>query len=149
MYEATGRTADAKRQYDLVEAIQKVSVSAGVDVDMELALFDLDHGFDRALALQKALASYQRRSSVYAADVLAWAYYQNGRYAKAQQYSTEALRLGSRDALLHYHAGLIELALNDRAAARQQLEQALTINPYFSIRYASQVRAVLDQLTTK
>ena len=71
LYEATGRPAEAKRQYDLVQAMQQLNASAGVDVDMELALFDADHGIDPAGTVKRARAAYERRSSIYAADALA------------------------------------------------------------------------------
>ena len=64
----------------------------------------------------------------------AWALYQHGEYSEAQRYSKLALQLGTRDAAMHYRAGMIALALNDRSGAREQLRQALAINPYFSAR---------------
>jgi tetratricopeptide (TPR) repeat protein len=146
LYEATGKPAEAKRQYDLVQAMQQLNASAGMDVDMELALFDADHGADPQAALQRARASYARRASIYGADALAWALYRAGDYAEARRHATEALRLGTRDALLHYHAGMIAQAQGDAAAARQYLEQALAINPYFSVRYTPAARATLAEL---
>jgi lipoprotein NlpI len=59
---------------------------------------------------------------------------------------TTALRLGTRDAMLHYHAGMIAYALEGLPLARHHLQQALTINPNFSIRYALQARALLAEL---
>lgn len=147
LYEMAGRSEEAQAQYRLVGAMQALQADAGVDVDLELALFDLDHGFDAAGALDRARAAYARRPSLYAADVLAWALYHNGSLVEARRYSVEALRLGTRDALLHFHAGAIELALGDRAAARAHLALALSINPHFSLRFAPQARAWLDQLS--
>ncbi len=146
LYEITGQPDEAKLQYDLVHAIQQLNASAGVDVDLELALFDVDHGIDPARALQRAGAAYSRRPSIYAADVLAWALYHNGDYPEAYRYSQEALRLGTRDAVLHYHAGMIAYALGDPAAAREHLQEALAINSAFSVRYAPEARRVLEQL---
>jgi tetratricopeptide (TPR) repeat protein len=146
LYEVTGQTAEAERQYDLVRAIQQLNAAAGMDVDMELALFDADQGADPAATLEKATAAYARRPSIYAADVLAWSLYANGQFAEAWRYSQEALRLGTRDALLHYHAGQIAYAQEDWPAARYHLQEALTINPYFSIRYASQAAALLKEM---
>ncbi|MEW5989287.1 MAG: tetratricopeptide repeat protein [Chloroflexota bacterium] len=146
LYEVTGQMDKAKDQYDLVRAIQQLNASAGVDVDLELALFDADHGADPAQALVKARAAYQRRPSLYAADVLAWTLYQNGQYEEAQQYSQQALRLGTRDATLHYHAGMIAYALGNRDQARAHLQEALAINPAFSVRYAPLAQALLADL---
>lgn len=146
LYEVTGQPAEARNQYDLVRAIQQLNAGAGVDVELELALFDLDHGADPGQLLQKVRSSYERRPTIYAADSLAWALYRNGDYAEARRYSQEALRLDTRDAMLHYHAGMIAHALRDTAAARRHLRQALSINPAFSIRYAPQAQALLTKL---
>ncbi|MCI0396003.1 MAG: hypothetical protein L0322_13835, partial [Chloroflexi bacterium] len=144
LYEITGQADQARQQYDLVRAIQQLNAAAGVDVDLELALFDADHGVDPAAALEKARAAYSRRPSIYAADVLAWTLYRNGRYEEAWTYSQQALRLGTRDALLHYHAGMIAQALGRETAAHRHLQEALAINPYFSILYAPQAQAALE-----
>jgi tetratricopeptide (TPR) repeat protein len=153
LYDAAGRPAEARRQYDLVRAMQQLNAGAGVDVDVELALFDADHPLDKPVAganpaatVERARAAYARRPSIYAADALAWALYAAGDYTAARRYSQEALRLGTRDAALHYRAGMIAFAMGDRATARAELEQALAINPYFSVRHAPTARATLEQL---
>jgi tetratricopeptide (TPR) repeat protein len=146
LYEVTGQTAEAEQQYELVRAIQQLNAAAGMDVDLELALFNADQGADPAATLEKARAAYGRRPSLYAADVLAWSLYVNGQFAEAWDYSQEALRLGTRDAMLHYHAGRIAYALEDWPAAHYHLQEALTINPYFSLRYAPQAAALLEGL---
>ncbi|MCL5995655.1 MAG: tetratricopeptide repeat protein [Chloroflexi bacterium] len=146
LYELDGQAAQAEQQYALVRAIQQLNASAGVDVDMELALFEADHGGDQTRVVAQARAAYGRRPTIHAAGALAWALYRADKYAEAQQYSRLALRLGTQDALLHYHAGMIEFALGNQAAARQHLERALAINPYFSIRYAPQARERLAQM---
>lgn len=146
LYEVTGQPEEAARQYDLVRVMQQLNASAGMDVDLELALFDADHGADPAQAVAQARAAYERRPSIYAADVLAWSLYQNGEYEEAWERSQEALRLGTRDASLHYHAGMIAHALGNMDAARDHLQQALSINPHFSLRYAPQAQTLLDDL---
>ncbi|MBI1881783.1 MAG: tetratricopeptide repeat protein [Chloroflexi bacterium] len=149
VYEVAGQPAKAKQQYDLVRAIQQLNASAGMNVDMELALFNTDHGANPAQALQQARAAYVERPSIYGADTLAWALYHAGQYVEAQQYSQEALRLGTRDAMLYYHAGMIAYAVKDMAAAREYLHEALAINPNFSIRYGPQARALLAELSPR
>ncbi|HBY98723.1 MAG: tetratricopeptide repeat protein [Ardenticatenaceae bacterium] len=146
LYQATGQPAEARNQYDLVRAIEQLNASAGVDVDLELALFDADHGADPVQVLKRARAAYSRRPSIFAADVLAWALYRHGDYPEAWRYSQEARRLGTRDATLHYHAGMIAYALGDRESAAGHLRQALAINPGFSMRYAPWARTLLMRL---
>lgn len=146
LYEAQGRPAEAERQYALVRAMQQLSAAEGVDVDLELALFDADHGADPQAALAQARAAYERRPSIYAADTLAWAMLKAGDLDGAAAHSAEALRLGTRDATLHYHAGLIAHARGDAAGARAHLSEALTLNPHFSPLRAAEARTLLQTL---
>jgi tetratricopeptide (TPR) repeat protein len=116
-----------------------------VNVDLELSLYEADHG-DAATALETARAEWERRHSILVADALAWALHASGEDRLAARYSRTALSLGTRNALLLFHAGMIRLALGDRAAARELLTQAVETNPAFSIRYSSEARATLRTL---
>ena len=146
LYTRTGQTDEAARQFDLVRLMQRLNAATGVDVDLELALFDLNHGSDPVQTLQLAQTVYHRRPSLYAADLLAWALYHNGRYEAARTYSQEALRLGTQDAMLHYHAGVIAHALGDKAEAQIYLQKALAINPAFSLIHVTHAEALLTEL---
>lgn len=149
LYEANGQLDQAQAQYDLVHVMQQLNASQGMNVDLELATFNVDHGKDQVTALAQAQAAYAERPTIYAAGTLAWAYYQNGDYSTAAKYSQEALRLGTRDALLHYHAGMIALALNDQANARTSLTTALDINPHFSLIHAPKAELALQKLASQ
>lgn len=142
LYEVTERPKQAAQQYELVRLMQQLNASQGMNVDLELAFFEADHGDKPTQALAQIRATYQSRPTIYAADALAWALYHNAQYAQAQQYSQEALRLGTQDAMLYYHAGKIALALGDEESAQSYFQQALDINPYFSIRDALDVEAL-------
>jgi tetratricopeptide (TPR) repeat protein len=148
LYEANGQLDKAQEQYDLVHVMQQLNASQGMNIDLELAAFDVDHGQDPAAALAQAQAAYVERPTIYAAGALAWAYYRTGDYTTAAQYSQEALRLGTHDALLHHYAGMIALALNERGDARTHLAMALEINPHFSVLYAPEAEVALQQLPT-
>ncbi len=142
LYTIQGDAVGSQQQYDLVRVVQRLNAAAGMDVDLELALFEANHG-DPAVALEMARRAYERRPTVYAADALAWALYQNGRFDEAEQLSNAALRLGTADALLHYHAGMIALALEKQAEAHAHLQRSLDINPHFSLLDAPTARAAL------
>ena len=95
---AAGREDDASQQYDLVAAIDELYKANGINTDLQMALFFADHDLRLGEALRQARAEYERRGSIQAADVLAWALYKSGQYEEAREYSEEALRLGTQDA---------------------------------------------------
>ena len=142
-YEASGDKTNAERQYELAGAIRQLYEANGVKTDLESALFEADHG-DPATAVTLARGAYEARPSIHAADALAWALYQTGSYEQARTLSEEALRLGTRDALFEYHAGMIHRALGDTEAARAHLTAALDINPHFSLQHAPEALSILD-----
>ena len=80
------------------------------------------------------------------ADALAWALYANGRYREAAAASEHALRLGTRNALFLFHAGMINLRLGNRDAAERVLRDAFEVNPWFSVRWAPVLRSELSRL---
>lgn len=135
LYESIGQMEKATEARALVHVIQQLNTSAGMNVDLELAYFDVEYGDDPAAALVAAQAAYAERPTIYAADALAWALYKNGRFEEAQKYISEALRLGTQDAQLHYHASIIARAAGDESAAAFHFQRLQEIQPYFSIRH--------------
>jgi len=147
VYRAAGRSVEAQRQYDLVGAIDELYRTNGIDTDLEMALYQADHDLDPGKALAQARAAYEARpGSIRAADALAWALYKAGKHEEALQHSREALRLGTQDSLLLFHAGMINYAAGDHEVARAYLSRAVEINPSFSVLYAAQARAALEAL---
>ncbi len=145
LYRATGRDALADEQEAVVRALHELADGNGVNADLELAVFDADHGDARG-ALRAARAEWSRRTSVHVADVLAWALYANGRYGPAATFADRALRLGTENATFLFHAGMIRLALGDHDGARPLLRRALAVNPNFSILHADTAERVLARL---
>jgi tetratricopeptide (TPR) repeat protein len=145
LYRATGHAGLADQQADVVRAMQELAVANGVNIDLELALFDADHG-DPAGALSAARAEWARRHSIHVADAYAWALYANGRYRRASAFADRAVALGTRNALFVFHAGMIRLQLGDRDGARRDLARALAINPDFSIQHAAEAARTLAEL---
>jgi tetratricopeptide (TPR) repeat protein len=133
---AAGRDDEAREAYELVDVMQGLLEANGARTDLETALVDLDRNADVAAALARAREAYAERRSIEAEDVLAWALYRNGRCEEARTHSDLALRLGTRDALKHFHRGMIERCLGRPAEARAAFSRALAINPYFSPRWA-------------
>ena len=147
LYRATEKPALADRQEAVVAAMHDLATANGVNVDLELALFDADHG-DPEGALAAARAEWARRQSVHVADAYAWALYANGRYQRASTFAERALALGTRSALFLFHAGMIRLELGDEVGARRYLSDAVATNPNFSILHAADAARVLARLET-
>lgn len=146
LYQVSGKPEDAAREYGLVEAMEQLFKENGVDVDMDLALFDADHrrNLDEAVAL--ARQAYRDRPSVTAADALAWTLYQHGDCREAAAVERDAMRLGTKLPLMLFHAGMVAGCAGDAAAARGYLEQTERINPHFSVLYESAARDTLASI---
>ena len=145
LYRSTGRQVLAEQQDDVVRAMHALASESGVNVDLELALFDADHG-DPVGALEAARAEWARRQSVHVADAYAWALFANGHYARASVFADRALGLGTRNALFLFHAGMIRLELGDERGARRYLSEALATDPNFSILHADAAARTLATL---
>jgi tetratricopeptide (TPR) repeat protein len=132
LYRAAGKPALARRQVELMGAIQQLLSANGVRTDLELAQFDVDHGVRVGEAVALARVARRDRPSIDADDTLAWALARNGRCGEALSYSRRALRLGTRDALKFFHRGMIERCLGHGGEARAWFGRALALNPHFS-----------------
>ena len=137
-------TAGAEQAYATVEVIATLSPLQRRLYDRQLALFYLDHDRDLGTALEIAQASEAARPDVYGQDILAWALYKNGRPTEARSLSDRARSLGTPDARLLYHAGMISLALGERDRGRAELAAALARSPAFDPLQAGYARAALE-----
>jgi tetratricopeptide (TPR) repeat protein len=145
LYAMTGRKRQAEDQFALVAAEQALFEANGVNVDVETALFDADHGRPFQ-ALRSARAAWSERKSVYTADAVAWALHTSERDRAALRFADRALDLGTRNALFLYHAGMIHLGLKHEYRARALLAEALRTNPFFSIIHAPLAHHALRRL---
>ena len=143
-YAAAGREAEASTQYSLVEQIGRLSALNGVLYNRQLAVFRADRDRDLEAAYADAAKEYSVRRDVFGADALAWTAFKTGRVAEAQAAIREALRLGTKDARMLYHAGEIALAAGDANGAREFFEQALALSPAFDPLAAPRIRAKLE-----
>ena len=143
---AAGRAASAGRDLALVGAEERLLQANGVNTDVELALFEANHGSPtRGVAL--AQRAWRAAPSVRSADALGWALTRAGRPREGLAWGRRALALGSRDHLFLYHAGMSARAAGHRAAASAYLRGALAGNPRFSPLYAPRARRALEALS--
>jgi len=131
VYKLSGRNADAQRQYGLVEVIGHLSKVAGVMYNRQLAMFHADHDIHLPEAYLDAKREYRVRRDILGADALAWTALKAGKIGEAKVAMKAALRLGTQDPRLFYHAGMIANAAGDPTLARTYLARALALNPQF------------------
>jgi uncharacterized membrane-anchored protein len=84
---------------------------------------------------------------VRSADALGWALTRAGRPAEGLAWARRALRLGSRDPLFAFHAGIAAKATGARTEARHWLARSLADNPRFSPYYAPMARRALESVS--
>ena len=142
-----GRSADATSSFDLVRATTKLQAASGAAIDLEAALFEADHDGSPAVAVALAKQAYESRPSIHAADAYAWALHRAGENVKAAALVDEALRLGTRDASLYFHAAAIHEATGATDRAGVELRTALAINPWFAIGNRGEVSSLAQRLT--
>jgi tetratricopeptide (TPR) repeat protein len=142
---AAGRPRRARDDLALVRAEQRLLAANGVNTDTELATFEADHG-SPARAVTLARRSWERAPSVRSADALGWALTAAGRPRAGLAWAHRALRLGSRDPLFLYHAGITAHAAGATIEARRLLAGAVAANPRFSPLYGPRAERALRSL---
>jgi tetratricopeptide (TPR) repeat protein len=146
LYLKTGNKAEARKEFALVEYIGLLGHINQVLHNRDLALFYADHDMKLADALDLAQKELEVRHDVYTWDALAWALFKNGKLTEAAGASEKAMRFGTRDSLVLFHAGVIAEGLGNRDQARGDLNEAIRINPRFHVIYASQAKQALAAL---
>ena len=139
---AAGRRARAREDLALVSAERRLLAANGVNTDVEIALFEADHGNPRR-AVTLGRRAFKTAPSVRSADALAWALTRAGAPRAGLRFARLAARLGSRDPLLLTHAGLTAARAGASGPARRYLRRALADNPRFSPLWAPRARRAL------
>jgi tetratricopeptide (TPR) repeat protein len=146
LYGKIGKPAQARQQYELVEYIGRLNAINQVLYNRELAYFYADHDMKLAESLELAKRELDYRKDIYAYDLLGWSLYKNDKVEEARDAIEKALPLGTQDAKLFFHAGMIYHRLGDKEKAKQYLAKAIATNPYFHILYAETAQKTLEQL---
>jgi tetratricopeptide (TPR) repeat protein len=145
-YRSIGDTAQAEQYYKTMEVA--VAGQPGA-YHRAWSLFLLDHDRRIPEVLANVRKEIESRKDVYGYDLLAWALHKEHHDAEARAAMTEARRLGTRDAMLFYHAGMIERSLGEQKRARYFLTTALAVNPSFHPTQPAEARAVLDSIDSE
>ena len=139
---AAGRTQAARRILAKVPEELKRLESAGENTETEKALFEADHG-NATRAVTAGRAAWANAPSVRAADALGWALTRAGNPREGLTYARRAVRLGTRDPSVLFHAGMSAKAMGRLDQARRWLQEALAANPGFSPLHATTARKAL------
>jgi tetratricopeptide (TPR) repeat protein len=140
VYAAVG---DSARSADAFKAMSVAVLNQPGPFHRGWSLLLLERGAEVPEVLARARDELRTRRDVYGWDLLGWALYRAGRPREAIPASARALALGTRDAMLWYHAGMIRLAAGDSAAGRAALRTAIAINPHWDPFQPDSARAAL------
>ncbi len=144
---AAGRRAEGRRHVErAVLTERRVLAAPGGKADAGMVLLEADYG-DRRRAARMARRVWAAAPSVIAADALGWALTRTGRPVAGVKWGMRALRLGSRDPMFLFHAGMSAKAAGRPALARRLLARALRSNPSFSALHAPRARRALRSLS--
>jgi tetratricopeptide (TPR) repeat protein len=144
LYDRAGKNADARRQFAMIDVVDKMARANDEKTNRNLALVYADQDRNLPRALELAQAELQVRGDVYTYDALAWALYKNGRIEEAESAAQMALRFGTPEPAFFYHAGRIARARHKNAEAAKYLQRALALNPHFDLRQAEIAEATLQ-----
>jgi tetratricopeptide (TPR) repeat protein len=140
-----GRTRAGQRDLALVGAEERLLQANGVNTDVDLALFEANHGSPRR-AVTLARRAWAEAPSVRSADALGWALTRDGHPEHGLTWAHRALRLASIDPSFLYHAGIAARGAGSLGQARDYLTRSLALNPWFSPLYAPLARRALERL---
>jgi tetratricopeptide (TPR) repeat protein len=143
---ALGDAAGADATQDLIAVIERLGNLQGIN-DRLIASYYSEHGIRLAHAVVVARRDLRSRDDIFAEDTLAWALAMDGHWSEALSHARKASALGTQDARLLFHVGMIELHNGERSEARQHLKEALALNPHFHPFYAYQASAQLARLS--
>lgn len=144
--DAYAARGDAARAAEFAQAMETAVLGETKGFHREWSLFLLDHDLRVPEVRRQAAEELRSRRDIYGYDLFAWALHKQGRDAEARRVMRGALRLGTEDALLFYHAGMIDRALGHDARASAELKRALELNPHFHPTHPATARAVVDSI---
>jgi tetratricopeptide (TPR) repeat protein len=145
IYYLAGRSDDAERLFRITERVSQQDALHKRLYSRYLALFWADHDLNAQQAYSLAKQDYEVRKDVFGADTLAWTALKAGKIKEAREAMDQALRLGTRDAKMFFHAGMIARAAGDEPTAKDFFRRALELNPHFDLRQSPIAKTAIQQ----
>jgi tetratricopeptide (TPR) repeat protein len=146
LHTTAGDAEAAAQAAETVRAIAALQQDVGQVVDLELALFEADHGDPEAALALAERAHAARPANVFAAHALAWAHARAGDPDAAVPHIEDALRLGTADPLIRAHAAAIFAAAGDDVRAAEELSRAVATAPPLATGDPDEVAALAGRL---
>jgi tetratricopeptide (TPR) repeat protein len=141
LLEETGHLAEARTRY---EAIVTANPKTGAVAARLAALYaNQRENLERALELAQ-MAKQQLPDDPDVSDTLGWVYVRSGLPSVGERHLKDAVQAAPTTALFRYHLGIAHQQQSQFRGARNELTQALTLDPNFSA--AADARAVLKTL---
>lgn len=142
-YRALGDSVKAEEYFRTMEVSVRSQLGA---FHRAWSLFLLDHNRRVVQVHNNLRTELKHRHDIYGHDLLGWALYKRGRYEEARVEMNAAMAMGTQDAVVFYHAGMVERAAGNDARANVLLRRALAVNPHFDAFHPASARATLDTL---
>ncbi len=142
---AAGRPGQARRDLALVGAEQRLLQANGVNTDVDLALYEAEHG-SAARGVTLARRAWAAAPSVRSADALGYSLARAGRAREGLPWVRRALVRGWRDPLALYHAGMTARAAGRPDLARAWLGELVAQAPRFSPLFGPRAKRALEEL---
>ncbi len=144
---ALGRTDAARRHDAEMRAAFDLLEANGQDVDLDAALLEADLQRPTTADVARARRGQAARPGIAGDQALGWVLTRAGRCAEGDRYASRSLRLGTRDPLMLFHAGMAAACAGRPGVARDRLTAALDLNPAFSVRWAPIARTQVERLS--
>jgi tetratricopeptide (TPR) repeat protein len=135
-----GKTADAAKQRQLLDVIDKLGAVNGEKGNRMLAVVFADENRNLDRALQLAQGELATRKDVYTYDALSWVLYRAGRQKEAEEASAKAMAENTPEPMFYYHAGVIAMEGGRSEEGKGMLQKALAFNPNFAFPQADDAR---------
>lgn len=145
LYTRLGQSDAATKQYEMFEILERENAALERSW-RHMVNYWLDHDKNLDEALTLARREYEARKDIFSCDSLAWALYKNGQLEGAKRLIIEALRTGSKDARINYHAGVIYKSLNLRERAAKHLRFGAALSSSFDPVQAKNASKLLAEL---
>jgi tetratricopeptide (TPR) repeat protein len=141
-----GRGEVAESMYDEAERLEREGWANEEPQPQALARFlaERDRKIPEAVTLAESAAA--KRRDVHTMDALAWSYYRAGRTKDAKEAAEAAIRTGTRDTRILYHAAAIHVAAGDVATARTLLDRIEAPDVEVDLLASRRVRALATSL---